>query len=459
MSKNADVIGWGGEVVDTADYKTPTQMGNGRTSTGASYVKQIKFYVDDDETPVITPAADDLDILETQGNCYSVSENDGDELVVFYGGPGLVVAILFSSALLGDGRQFGGLKTILKTIKTEDGEVIDCVNILKQPAFSHPLLLNHTIQLEPSFNAITNCFRSRGDLLIQSWHKYGQCPDGSIPIVRKLMQGNNNRPIFPKQFPPFSSADMLQNNNDANYQHQWALVSADRDGQIQGGHAKINNWRPFVNQEGGSMSQIWIAASSGDNDRETIEVGWMVAPSTGSSDSKIFIYWTNDNYQSTGCYNLDCPGFVQTSNTLAIGAKLANISTYGGAQFDIEYDVRKDPKSKNWWLTINGQTQGYWPAKLFKKMSKNADVIAWGGEVVDSVDYKNPTHMGNGRTTEENPSYVKQLKFYVDDEDAPEVTPAADDLSILETQGNCYAVSENDGDELVVFYGGPGCPE
>ncbi|KAK7813939.1 hypothetical protein CFP56_004133, partial [Quercus suber] len=37
-------------------------------------------------------------------------------------------------------------KPALKTIKSPDGDIIDCVDIKKQPAFDHPLLKNHTIQ-------------------------------------------------------------------------------------------------------------------------------------------------------------------------------------------------------------------------------------------------------------------------------------------------------------------------
>ncbi|KAJ8643323.1 hypothetical protein MRB53_005071 [Persea americana] len=37
-------------------------------------------------------------------------------------------------------------KPAIKTIKSEDGDIIDCVDIYKQPAFDHPLLKNHTIQ-------------------------------------------------------------------------------------------------------------------------------------------------------------------------------------------------------------------------------------------------------------------------------------------------------------------------
>ena len=32
-------------------------------------------------------------------------------------------------------------------IQSPDGDIIDCVDINKQPAFDHPLLKNHTIQV------------------------------------------------------------------------------------------------------------------------------------------------------------------------------------------------------------------------------------------------------------------------------------------------------------------------
>ncbi|KAF2552488.1 hypothetical protein F2Q68_00036710 [Brassica cretica] len=37
-------------------------------------------------------------------------------------------------------------KPALKTIKSEDGDIIDCVDIYKQHAFDHPALRNHKIQ-------------------------------------------------------------------------------------------------------------------------------------------------------------------------------------------------------------------------------------------------------------------------------------------------------------------------
>ena len=32
-------------------------------------------------------------------------------------------------------------------LQSEDGDIIDCVDIYKQPAFDHPSLKNHTIQV------------------------------------------------------------------------------------------------------------------------------------------------------------------------------------------------------------------------------------------------------------------------------------------------------------------------
>jgi len=46
-------------------------------------------------------------------------------------------------------------------------------------------------------------------------------------------------------------------------------------------------------------------------------------------------YLQNDSYHRTGCYNLLCPGFVQTNKNIALGAAISPISSYNGDQFDI----------------------------------------------------------------------------------------------------------------------------
>lgn len=45
-------------------------------------------------------------------------------------------------------------------MQSEDGDIIDCVDIYKQPAFDHPALKNHKIQVHyipsPHFSFLTN---------------------------------------------------------------------------------------------------------------------------------------------------------------------------------------------------------------------------------------------------------------------------------------------------------------
>ncbi|CDP16449.1 unnamed protein product [Coffea canephora] len=57
-------------------------------------------------------------------------------------------------------------------------------------------------------------------------------------------------------------------------------------------------------------SQLWITGGSYNSDLNVIEAGWHVS----FNENKFFIYWTRNNFRSTGCYNLLCPGFAQTKN-------------------------------------------------------------------------------------------------------------------------------------------------
>ncbi|KAJ6777878.1 PROTEIN putative (DUF239)-RELATED-RELATED [Salix koriyanagi] len=85
-------------------------------------------------------------------------------------------------------------KPPLKTIKSPDGDIIDCVHIAHQPAFDHPLLKNHTIQTRPNFHPDGTKFEESKRVsgqkarsskpITQLWHLKGRCPEGTIPIRR-----------------------------------------------------------------------------------------------------------------------------------------------------------------------------------------------------------------------------------------------------------------------------------
>ncbi|KAL6980072.1 hypothetical protein U1Q18_021722, partial [Sarracenia purpurea var. burkii] len=80
---------------------------------------------------------------------------------------------------------------------SEDGDIIDCIDIYKQPAFDHPSLRNHTIQMRPSLNITkerTSLKTAKGKevgesssmrvVLSQQWQRKGRCPKGTIPVRR-----------------------------------------------------------------------------------------------------------------------------------------------------------------------------------------------------------------------------------------------------------------------------------
>ncbi|KAF5748412.1 hypothetical protein HS088_TW04G00366 [Tripterygium wilfordii] len=79
-------------------------------------------------------------------------------------------------------------KPAVKTIYSEDGDIIDCVDINKQPALDHPALKNHKIQLKPSISFPTEDKSIKNEcsssVIFQTWQKSGSCPEGTIPIQR-----------------------------------------------------------------------------------------------------------------------------------------------------------------------------------------------------------------------------------------------------------------------------------
>ncbi|KAG1368773.1 hypothetical protein COCNU_14G012410 [Cocos nucifera] len=76
-------------------------------------------------------------------------------------------------------------KPAVKSIKSPDGDIIDCVHISHQPAFDHPSLKNHNIQMRPSFLPSGPYDENEESSSIpQLWHQNGRCPEDTIPIRR-----------------------------------------------------------------------------------------------------------------------------------------------------------------------------------------------------------------------------------------------------------------------------------
>ncbi|PKI47580.1 hypothetical protein CRG98_032021 [Punica granatum] len=74
----------------------------------------------------------------------------------------------------------------VKTIQSGGGDVVDCVDIYQQPAFDHPMLKNHTIQVKPSFVDESESHLQRLPAELEEWGV--DCPEGTVPIIRKTSE-------------------------------------------------------------------------------------------------------------------------------------------------------------------------------------------------------------------------------------------------------------------------------
>ncbi|CAN0878091.1 hypothetical protein LINGRAHAP2_LOCUS12283, partial [Linum grandiflorum] len=331
---------------------------------------------------------------------------------------------------------------------------IDCVNIYKQPAFSHPLLKNHTLQLKPSSYPTGSKSRVSPNSTehIQMWHRNGEyCPKGTVAILRSSTT----------DIPPKNAYDLRASNN-ANLNsvqvHHSELATVSFTGSyLYGINADMSVWNPKIKPNESSSSQIWLT-NGGGPELEAIEAGWMVTSS--KPHPALFVYWTADGYGASGCYNLECSGFVQTSSKLAIGAFINPVSIYDGEQSAVSFKIYKDFKTGHWWLNVLGADVGYWPVGLFAKLKTSAQLLMWGGKVVNTnpLGIHTSTQMGSGHFPSEGyrkAAWFKNLEYI----DESGVFRYAADISSEATRPGCYDVQVPKWDKELgasFLYGGPG---
>ncbi|XP_042950335.1 uncharacterized protein LOC122282451 [Carya illinoinensis] len=166
-------------------------------------------------------------------------------------------------------------KPYIKSIKTAEGDIFDCVDIYKQPAFDHPLLKNHSIQMKPNF------FPERGeDKTLPHVAKTSAvglsegCPFGTVPIKRTRKEDLLLAKMFVKDSgsniaspPTHYATRKLQSSAGTNYKGAAATIN-------------IQNPQVIDNQ----FSQAFIQVRSGV---DVIQVGWMVIRFKSSSSQCI----------------------------------------------------------------------------------------------------------------------------------------------------------------------------
>jgi hypothetical protein len=358
----------------------------------------------------------------------------------------------------------------------ENGSIFDCIPVEQQPALRRSAARPATpadlpasqtqssdaTQRAPEGQPVAaQSALQRGDQQDQNGNRIF-CPEGCIPMRRltlenltrfeTLQQFFKKNPVGKGSVPPSTARPAVTAT------HRWA--HAYQSVNNLGGHSYLNVWDPSVigpNQIF-SLSQHWYVGGSGSG-LQTAECGWQVFPTFyGNSKPVFFIYWTADDYQSTGCYNLTCAAFVQTSSAVTIGGTLSPVSTSGGTQYEIQlaYYLYQG----NWWLYWGGTSAsnaiGYYPTSLYKggAMASHASEIDYGGEVVGTTSWP---PMGSGAFANagwQKACYQRDIFYFP-------TSGGGANASLTGSQQwpQCYTVTVTMYDSPwneTIFFGGPG---
>ncbi|KAI3846079.1 hypothetical protein MKW92_009515 [Papaver armeniacum] len=170
-----------------------------------------------------------------------------------------------------------------------------------------------------------------------------------------------------------------------------------------------------------------------------------------------------DGYESTGCYNLLCDGFVHTSSNVALGCPFSEVSTFNGSQKDAAFGIHKDQKSGHWWIKIQGIPVGYYPSSLFTELSKMATAVNWGGEVTNwkIKGRHSSTQMGSGHFPSEGGLKISSYFNWIQVIDENNMTKDPENIETFVSNPDCYNLkidnSHHDTNGFGFYYGGPGC--
>ncbi|XP_023638826.1 uncharacterized protein LOC111830586 [Capsella rubella] len=336
-------------------------------------------------------------------------------------------------------------KPAIKSFQTEHGYILDCIDIQKQLAFDHPLLKNHSIQLKPTTIPIwiIRNNKSQNSTSLPYQQDDISCPIGTIIVKRVTIE------------------DLIQ----AQRLKSLRIASISYEGNNHGAKGNINIRSPNVSHHQYSLASMDVTGDLGG--LQSISAGWIVNPGINKSQSSVFTYWTADGSNQTGCFNLQCPGFIHVSSKFAVGVLAQPVSIYGGEQYHLEVNIYQDHLTRNWWFMLRDEPIGYWPRSLFKDegLANGASVVDWGGEILCLVRERSPCPtMGSGHFPQEGykkAAYVNDIQVMIDTKSRQALIPTASALKIDESDPSCYKVEKliDVGEwSRAIFFGGPqGC--
>ncbi|XP_020146391.1 protein neprosin-like isoform X1 [Aegilops tauschii subsp. strangulata] len=345
-----------------------------------------------------------------------------------------------------DSTQILTYQGVNKTIQMEDGDVYDCIDVYKQPAFNHPLLKDHKIQMKPnSFPVWMDTQTFPSDSFSQVQPSIIKCPIGTIPILRS----NGSSTIATHNI------DGLKNDM------QWERAGLRYIGDLFGARALINVWEPKVNKGSQDYSSLWIDIENGGGQHtDRMGAGLRVSPTlSGDAFSRFHVAWY-DGYSKKSCVDFRCPGYVQVHHNVGPGTRIQPSSVYGGLQKVVDIQIFKEPTSGHWWVSVNKMPIGYWPGGLFEFIRYKGDFAFWGGQVEGPTAASNSLQMGSGHFASEGFGKVAFIEgIDIADHKGRFVTPDKSRVEHGSSDHSRYTAGGFEVSKYIgmrIFYGGPG---
>ncbi|ESW13893.1 hypothetical protein PHAVU_008G235200, partial [Phaseolus vulgaris] len=306
---------------------------------------------------------------------------------------------------------------------TKFGDIVDCIDIYKQPAFDHPLLKDHKLQIKPNFQIEKT---SMNNSPIESVFGFDKdiCPPGTIPIQRTTNVEEKsllNDHIFLEDIPGVHVAEVSLRKHFGPFYKVSGITSV---------------YNPRIERKGQiTLSHVWV--ENGQFSVNKISVGW----------------------HKTGCYNARCPGFVHIDRRNFLGGRFPHKSIYGGPTYEIKISINQDPVTKNWWVRLQNINIGYFPAALFSDL-KSADIVGWGGRTRTSAGNPSP-QMGYGYFPDGNSVHACYFRYtLIQDESRKTYAPSFYQITSFTDKPKCFGVKSYGYQGVSVGnflqFGGPG---
>ncbi|XP_043700403.1 probable (S)-N-methylcoclaurine 3'-hydroxylase isozyme 2 [Telopea speciosissima] len=349
-------------------------------------------------------------------------------------------------------------KPAVKSIKTKYGDIYDCVDFYKQPAFDHPLLKDHIPKVKPKlFLRETIKEVSSRVKHVDLGLEGGGCPSETVPIRRTSKEDLIRAKAFAKSH---SRKIQVTGKKFAGYQ------TKAEGKKYRGGASFLSLYNPSVSPKQYSEALMWVEGGRSEQ-LNHVQVGWTVNPMLyGDHQTRMFGHWTADASQKTGCFNNLCPGFIQINSRIPISSVMSPISVIGKDIYVMHFYLFQHQVTGDWWLYVgpNVTEVGFWSGRLFTSIHNNATVVGWRGEVYAPPNEPSPP-MGSGKfpTGDRDLSrcaFFGHVGVYINGSDTA-ISPLKDSLAFIPSLATkCFRAQDvpyvDDDYKHTFFFGGPG---